>query len=77
MIQLPENQFFDGFYIWFDNEKKEENYGTPLYLYNTNREDNFAQRNQKLILEKDTLKVKPSKKKVILKHPRIFIYKLC
>ena len=36
MIQLPENKFFEGFYIWFDKEKKEENYGTPLYLYNTN-----------------------------------------
>ena len=27
---LPENKFFEDFYIWFNQEKKEEYYSTPL-----------------------------------------------
>ena len=30
---LPENKFFEDFYIWFNQEKKEEYYSTPLYYY--------------------------------------------
>ena len=29
---LPEKNFFDSFYIWFNKEKREEYYSTPLYL---------------------------------------------
>lgn len=73
MSKLPQKGFFEGFYIWFDKDKKEEYYGTPLYLYNTLRNDDFPNRRQTLFLEKDTLKVKPSKKEEILKHPG-FLY---
>ena len=30
---LPEKSFFDSFYIWFNKEKREEYYSTPLYFY--------------------------------------------
>lgn len=33
---LPEKIFFEDFYIWFNNDKKEEYYATPLYLYSVN-----------------------------------------
>lgn len=33
---LPEKSFFEDFYIWFNNDKKEEYYATPLYLYSAN-----------------------------------------
>ena len=32
-MDLPENKFFEDFYIWFNQEKKEEYYSTPLYYY--------------------------------------------
>ncbi len=32
-IDLPEIKHFDDFYIWFNKEKKEEYYSTPLYFY--------------------------------------------
>ena len=38
---LPEKNFFDSFYIWFNKEKREEYYSTPLYLYSVNRKDDF------------------------------------
>ena len=30
---LPEIAITDNFYIWFNKEKREEYYSTPLYLY--------------------------------------------
>ena len=30
---LPESKFFEDFYIWFNQDKKEEYYSTPLYYY--------------------------------------------
>ena len=39
---LPEKSFFDSFYIWFNKEKREEYYSTPLYLYSVNRKDDFV-----------------------------------
>lgn len=30
---LPEVNFFNGFYIWFNKETKKEYYSTPLYYY--------------------------------------------
>ena len=41
---LPEKSFFDSFYIWFNKEKREEYYSTPLYLYSVNRKDDFENR---------------------------------
>ena len=32
-IDLPEIKHFNDFYIWFNKEKKEEYYSTPLYFY--------------------------------------------
>ena len=43
-IELPMNNFFDSFYIWFNKDKKEEYYSTPLYLYGTNREVDYENR---------------------------------
>ena len=31
MRELPENKFFEGFYIWFDKDKKEEYYESKNY----------------------------------------------
>ena len=53
---LPENKFFDSFYIWFNKEKREEYYSTPLYLYSVNRKDDFV--NRLLTLEFDKNEVK-------------------
>ena len=39
-----ESCFFDGFYIWFNKEKKEEYYSTTLYLYGANREVDYENR---------------------------------
>ena len=36
MKELPQNKFSEGFYIWFNKDKKEEYYATPLYMHNTN-----------------------------------------
>lgn len=30
---LPENKFFDSFYIWFNKDTKQEYYATPMYFY--------------------------------------------
>ena len=32
-VDLPDVRHFEDFYIWFNKEKKEEYYSTPLYLY--------------------------------------------
>ena len=53
---LPEKSFFDSFYIWFNKEKREEYYSTPLYLYSVNRKDDFV--NRLLTLEFDKNEVK-------------------
>lgn len=52
MSELPQNKFFEGFYIWFDKEKKEEYYGTPLYLYNVDTKIDTEKRQVKLLLKK-------------------------
>lgn len=52
MRELPQNKFFEGFYIWFDKEKKEEYYGTPLYLYNVDTKIYTEKRQVKLFLNK-------------------------
>ncbi len=52
MRELPEKKFFEGFYIWFDKDKKEEYYGTPLYLHNTDTKIDYKKRQVKLYLNK-------------------------
>lgn len=48
---LPEMNFYDGFYIWFNKEKKEEYYATPLYLYKANTKIEFDNRLVTVYLE--------------------------
>lgn len=63
MIKKPFQNFFDGFYIWFDDELKKEYYVTPMYLYKVKRKllkDGYV-----LNLEKDILKAKPQNKEII------------
>ena len=65
---LPEKSFFDSFYIWFNKEKREEYYSTPLYLYSVNRKDDFV--NRLLTLEFDKNEVKGRvKEEQALKYP--------
>ena len=53
---LPEKNFFDSFYIWFNKEKREEYYSTPLYLYSVNRKDDFENRLLTLYFDKSEVK---------------------
>ena len=41
---LPENKFFDSFYIWFNKDKKQEYYATPLYTYQNKTKINYEDR---------------------------------
>ncbi len=67
-VNLPEKSFFDSFYIWFNKEKREEYYSTPLYLYSVNRKDDFV--NRLLTLEFDKNEVKGRvKEEQGLKYP--------
>ena len=52
MRELPQHRFFEGFYIWFDKEKKEEYYGTSLYLHNVDQKIDYDKRQVKLVLKK-------------------------
>ena len=48
---LPEKNFFDSFYIWFNKDKKEEYYATPLYTYQNKTKINFTSRYYYTVLE--------------------------
>lgn len=52
MRDLPINDFTEGFYIWFDKEKKEEYYATPLYLHNVDKNIDIKTKTQKLVYKK-------------------------
>ncbi len=65
---LPEKSFFDSFYIWFNKEKREEYYSTPLYLYSVNRIDDFENRLLTLEFDKNEVKVRV-KEEQGLKYP--------
>lgn len=69
MKELPENAFFDGFYLWFNIQEKEQYYATPLYLYSTVRRDEYDNKKMFIELQKDISTLKPSKKEEVLKHP--------
>ena len=65
---LPEKSFFDSFYIWFNKEKKEEYYATPLYLYSVYRKDDFENRLLSLTFDKNEIKER-TKEEQGLKYP--------
>ena len=65
---LPEKNFFDSFYIWFNKEKREEYYSTPLYLYSVNRKDDFENRLLTLYFDKKEVKGR-TKEEQGLKYP--------
>ena len=52
MKELPQNKFFEGFYIWFNKDKKEEYYATPLYMHNTNFNMDNDNRTLKIYMKK-------------------------
>ena len=41
MNTIPKDMCFEGFYIWFDINSKEEYYSTPLYMYKTDFNDDL------------------------------------
>jgi len=65
---LPEKNFFDSFYIWFNKEKREEYYSTPLYLYSVNRKDDFENRLLTLYFDKKEVE-RRTKEEQGLKYP--------
>lgn len=69
MRKLPEGNFSEGFYIWFNPEAKEEYYATPLYMYKTYPFNDMKNHRRKIVQEKDFYTHKPSKKEVTPKHP--------
>ena len=71
MKEIPRVNIYEGFYLWFNFEEKEEYYATPLYLYNAKRERINPDNETRLYLklEKDISKTKLNKKKEILRQP--------
>lgn len=53
---LPEKNFFDSFYIWFNKEKREEYYSTPLYLYSVDRKVDYDNRLMTVIFDNKEVK---------------------
>lgn len=71
MKELPAHTFFEGFYIWFNQEEKEEYYSTPLYKYSTKETNTNEYKRNFIELEKDISKIKPSKKEIVKKYPAL------
>lgn len=69
MLELPRVAFSNGFYIYFNTEKKEEYYATPLHFYYADRKDYLDREKTTIYLEKDISKVKPSKTEKVYKNP--------
>lgn len=63
---LPEKNFFDSFYIWFNKEKREEYYSTPMYTYKTNATTDYDNRLMHISFNK---KAKIEKAEEGLKYP--------
>jgi hypothetical protein len=55
-VNLPEKNFFDSFYIWFNKEKREEYYSTPLYLYSANTKVDYDNRLVNVFFDKKEIK---------------------
>lgn len=69
MRKLPQNNFTEGFYIWFNPDNKEEYYSTPLYMYKTTTYNDMEVHRRHIVQEKDFYNHKPSKKEPTPKHP--------
>ena len=69
MKKLPQGNFSEGFYIWFNPDEKVEYYSTPMYMYKTKHEDDMDKHTRKIIQENNFYKAKPSKKESASKHP--------
>ncbi len=63
---LPEKNFFDSFYIWFNKEKRKEYYSTPMYTYKTNTKTDFENKLMNISFNK---KAKIEKNEEGLKYP--------
>ncbi len=63
---LPDKNFFDSFYIWFNKEKREEYYSTPMYTYKTNATTDYDNRLMHISFNK---KAKIEKAEEGLKYP--------
>lgn len=63
---LPENKFFDSFYIWFNKDKKQEYYATPMYFYQNDTKINNDERIAEIFYNK---KAKVEKSEEGLKFP--------
>jgi len=50
---LPELSFFESFFIWFNKEKREGYYATPLYLYKANTKVDFENKGVTVYLDKN------------------------
>lgn len=61
MNNLPKNELFDGFYIWFNSNEKKEYYSTPLYFYHIKSIQGTNYRRAYIELKKDISKAEPSK----------------
>lgn len=69
MNKLPEKEFFDSFYIWFNSKEKKEYYSTPSYLYAVSRDINYDKNTLEIKLIKDIQKYKPKVEEIGYKHP--------
>lgn len=69
MRKLPQANFSEGFYIWFNPDAKEEYYSTPMYMYKTYPQNDMENHRREIIKEKDFYNHKPSKKESAPKHP--------
>lgn len=63
---LPEKNFFDSFYIWFNKDKREEYYSTPMFTYKTKTKIDYDNRLMNISFDK---KVKVDKEEQGLKFP--------
>ena len=63
---LPEKNFFDSFYIWFNKDKREEYYSTPMFTYKTKTKIDYDNRLMNISFDK---KVKVAKEEQGLKFP--------
>ena len=59
--KLPENNFFNDFYFWFDKKNKQEYYTTPLYFYKVSQLTNIETKISTVYWNENELNIK--------KHP--------
>lgn len=71
--KIPENQFFDDFYIWLNPRDKEEYYATSLYFYKAHQNIDYDKKRVTVVLEKDINKARPKNEKTY-KFPALKTY---